>query len=192
MWRDKETIHPSFVKIWVTRQANSTEFALSQEMGQGRKKDEDDQKVVQEIRCFPPKWFQQMCKILVHLYVYDSTLVSAHFRKLQPLPSHASCPSCQQPQDVSPGNELCQQKGLWLQTIMNDVPNKSPQCTNSTCKFDSNFVLESWILISIFWEIRTQSIWVCIFNICSNSAKINHISHMENWMSPCIFVCCLS
>ena len=70
------------------------------------------------------------------------------------------------------------------------VPNKSPQCTNSTGKFESNFVPVFTIWIPIFWEISMQQ-WrrVRKRHINSNSAKICTI--VNEWGSIVICYDCL-
>jgi len=66
------------------------------------------------------------------------------------------------------------------------VPNKSPQCTNSTGNFKSNFVPISTILIPTFWEISMQR-WrgVSKRHAHSSSVKISTIVIKQDLIVIC-------
>jgi len=74
--------------------------------------------------------------------------------KLTPADASHSCESFCQQSLRGFWNERCQQNVCWTRTTLTGVSKKSPRSTNSKGYFKWNFVLQSWILVWTFWEIR--------------------------------------
>ena len=97
----------------------------------------------------------------------------------------------------------CFTRGCWLvitqifgfRTLLTSqiiVPNKSPQCTNSIGKFESNFVPVFTIWIPTFWEISMQQ-WEELVSGKSTATptKYDQLSMHGNQLIYFLIDCCL-
>jgi len=88
-------------------------------------------------------------------------------------------------------NKRCQQNDCWTRTTLTGVSKKKTQCTNSKGYFKWNFVLQSWILVWTFGEIRqSKSGRVRKFQISSNSIVIGNDKNMKRYYE-CWYICLL-
>jgi len=109
-----------------------------------------------------PNWYQENRLLMTHLFVYGNNILMIVWTVPQshPFPHSASqlC-SCQEQEHWT---RACFTRGCWhvitkifgFRTLLTSQicdPNKSPQCTNSTGKFESNFVPFFTIWVPTYW-----------------------------------------